>query len=158
MLSVTVGGTSYTIDEPAFKLSPKLAERWRCQIYIWDYTGLVFFTYLAKVTVTDPVLGRLFTGFVAADIQDKTGTYPDPTTLHQLDCFDPRRIAENRTSNRQYTTPTYAGKIAADLISDVLSAEGVIANYATHKIQIASHQEKSHFQLVVQSFIEVLFE
>ncbi len=130
-LTVQVAGVSYTIDEPAFKYSPKLAERWKCQIYIWDYTGLVFFPYLAKVTVTDPVLGRLFVGFVAADIQDKTNTYPDPTTLHQIDCFDPRRLAENRTSNRQYTTPTYAGKIAADMIADVLQYEGVIANYAT---------------------------
>src|SRR6266699_2284340 len=131
MLTVQVAGTSYAIDEPAFKYSPKLTERWRCQIYIWDYTGTVFFPYLAKVTVTDPVLGRLFVGFVAADIQDKTNTYPDPTTLHQLDCFDPRRLAENRTSMRQYTTPTYAGKIAADMIADVLQYEGVIANYAT---------------------------
>ncbi len=131
MLTVQVAGVSYTIDEPAFKYSPKLAERWKCQIYIWDYTGTVFFPYLAKVTVTDPVLGRLFVGFVAADIQDKTNTYPDPTTLHQLDCFDPRRLAENRTSQRQYTTPTYAGKIAADMIADVLQYEGVIANYAT---------------------------
>ena len=130
-LTVQVAGVSYTIDEPAFKYSPKLAERWKCQIYIWDYTGLVFFPYLAKVTVTDPVLGRLFTGFVAADVQDKTNTYPDPTTLHQLDCFDPRRLAENRTSQRQYTTPTYAGKIAADMIADVLQYEGIIANYAT---------------------------
>lgn len=130
MLTVTVGGTPYTISEPDFKYSPKLAERWRCQIYIWDYTGTVFFTFMQKVTVTDPVLGRLFTGYVAADIQDKTNTYPDPTTLHQLDCFDPRRLAENRTSNRQYTTPTFAGKIAADMISDVMAAEGIIANYA----------------------------
>ncbi len=126
-LTVQVAGVSYIIDEPQFKYSPKLAERWKCQIYIWDYTGTVFFPYLAKVTVTDPVLGRLFTGFVAADIQDKTNTYPDPTTLHQLDCFDPRRLAENRTSNRQYTTPTYAGKIAADMIADVLQYEGIIA-------------------------------
>ncbi len=138
MLTVQVAGVSYTIDEPAFKYSPKLAERWKCQIYIWDYTGLVFFPYLAKVTVTDPVLGRLFTGFVAADIQDKTNTYPDPTTLHQLDCFDPRRLAENRTSQRQYTTPTYAGKIAADMIADVLQYEGIIANYATQFVTTQS--------------------
>ena len=137
-LQVTVGGTTYTIDEDQFKLSPKLAERWRCQIYIWDYTGTVFFSYLQKVTVTDPVLGRLFTGYVAADVQDKTNTYPDPTTLHQLDCFDPRRLAENRTSNRQYTTPTFAGKIAADMISDVMSAEGIIANYATQFVTTAA--------------------
>jgi len=131
VLTVKIGGTPYIIDEPAFKLSPKLAERWKCTIYIWDYTGTVFFTYLMKVTVDDPVLGRLFTGFVAADIQDKSNTYPHPTTLHQIDCFDPRRLAENRTSNRVYTTPTFAGKIAADLVSDVLAAEGVLANYAT---------------------------
>ena len=131
MLTVKIGNVPYTIDEPAFKLSPKLAERWKCTIYIWDYTGTVFFTYLMKVTVDDPVLGRLFTGFVAADIQDKSNTYPHPTTLHQIDCFDPRRLAENRTSNRVYTTPTFAGKIAADLVSDVLAAEGVLANYAT---------------------------
>src|SRR6266487_2827152 len=131
MLTVKIGNVPYIIDEPAFKLSPKLAERWKCTIYIWDYTGTVFFTYLMKVTVDDPVLGRLFTGFVAADIQDKSNTYPDRTTLHQIDCFDPRRLAENRTSNRVYATPTFAGKIAADLVSDVLAAEGVLANYAT---------------------------
>src|SRR6266567_37368 len=131
MLTVKIGNVPYIIDEPAFKFSPKLAERWKCTIYIWDYTGTVFFTYLMKVTVDDPVLGRLFTGFVAADIQDKSNTYPDRTTLHQIDCFDPRRLAENRTSNRVYTTPTFAGKIAADLVSDVLAAEGVLANYAT---------------------------
>ncbi len=130
-LTVKIGNVPYIIDEPAFKFSPKLAERWKCTIYIWDYTGTVFFTYLMKVTVDDPVLGRLFTGFVAADIQDKSNTYPDRTTLHQIDCFDPRRLAENRTSNRVYTTPTFAGKIAADLVSDVLAAEGVLANYAT---------------------------
>src|SRR6266700_7792534 len=130
-LTVKIGNVPYIIDEPAFKFSPKLAERWKCTIYIWDYTGKVFFTYLMKVTVDDPVLGRLFTGFVAADIQDKSNTYPHPTTLHQIDCFDPRRLAENRTSNRVYTTPTFAGKIAADLVSDVLAAEGVLANYAT---------------------------
>ena len=133
-LQVTIGGTPYTIDEDSFKLSPKLTERWRCQIYIWDYTGTVYFTYMQKVVVTDPVRGRLFYGFVAADVQDKTNTYPDPITLHQLDCFDPRHLAEIRTSNRQYTTPTFAGKIAADLISDVLAAEGVIANYATQAV------------------------
>ncbi len=149
MLTVQVAGVSYTIDEPAFKYSPKLAERWKCQIYIWDYTGLVFFPYLAKVTVTDPVLGRLFTGFVAADIQDKTNTYPDPTTLHQLDCFDPRRLAENRTSQRQYTTPTYAGKIAADMIADVLQYEGIIANYATQFVTTQSDWQTGTLSNVV---------
>src|SRR6266581_4145642 len=47
-LTVQVAGVSYTIDEPAFKYSPKLAERWKCQIYIWDYTGLVFFCQVGK--------------------------------------------------------------------------------------------------------------
>ncbi len=149
MLTVQVAGTSYAIDEPAFKYSPKLTERWRCQIYIWDYTGTVFFPYLAKVTVTDPVLGRLFVGFVAADIQDKTNTYPDPTTLHQLDCFDPRRLAENRTSMRQYTTPTYAGKIAADMIADVLQYEGIIANYATQFVTTQSDWQTGTLSNVV---------
>ncbi len=148
-LTVQVAGVSYTIDEPQFKYSPKLAERWKCQIYIWDYTGAVFFPYLAKVTVTDPVLGRLFVGFVAADIQDKTNTYPDPTTLHQLDCFDPRRLAENRTSNRQYTTPTYAGKIAADMIADVLQYEGVIANYAVQSVTTQSDWQTGTLSNVV---------
>src|SRR5260370_23255084 len=86
----------------------------------------------------DTPLGRLFTGYLAADIQDKTNTYPDPTTLHQIDCFDPRRLAENRTSQRQYTTPTFAGKIAADMIADVLQYEGIIANYAVHSITTQS--------------------
>jgi hypothetical protein len=134
-LQITIAGTPVTFLEDSFQLHLKIDERQRCQFTVIDYTGTQFYSRGMQVVVTDPVLGRLYQGYVINDKQDKSNVYPDPTVEHQIDTIDNIYLAAKRTSKLTYTNPTLAGKIAVDMVRSVLGAEGVVANYAVDENQ-----------------------
>ncbi len=96
-----------------------------------DTLGTTFFSYGEQVVITDSAQGVLFVGYVSDDQYNKQNTYADVSVEHQITCVDNRHLADKRTSNLTYVTPTSAGKIVTDMIDQVLAAEGVIGTYAT---------------------------
>ncbi len=129
-LQITIAGSQVNFEEDSFILHQTIDERWRCEFTVIDYTGAQFYQRGSQVLVTDPVLGRLFQGYVIDDKQDKSNVYPDPTIEHQIQAIDNIYLAAKRTSNIVYTTPILSGKVVVDMVQQVLSQEGVVANYA----------------------------
>ena len=126
-VTVTIAGVEVAFDEDSWQLHLTADERQRAQMTVLDYTGTTFYTTKEQIIITDPVLGRLFAGVIIDDKQDKSNVYPDPTVEHQIDTVDNFYFVGKRTSNRQYTTPTYTSKIVFDAVSDVLASEGIVA-------------------------------
>jgi hypothetical protein len=129
---VTIGGIGIVFDEDSFQASFKENERARCQFTVLDYDGSLTFQYMEHVQVfgqgfTDPI----FTGYLVDDTLDKSNSMSDGMIEHKIDCVGKELIADSRTSDRLYTVPTPAGQMVLDAMSDTLTAEGVIAYYAT---------------------------
>ena len=126
--TLNIGGSSYTMIEDQFDLTLTLDERQRFRCDFIDSGGTVHLQKDEQVTVSDPVLGTIFTGYLYTD--KETPLYPSGAIQHSIDCIDDRRVADKRTYTRNYTTPQPAGKIAIDQISSTLLAEGITQNFA----------------------------
>jgi hypothetical protein len=126
--TLTIGGNAYTMIEDTFDLTLSLDERQRFQCDVIDYTGSAHFVKGQSVSISDPVLGTIFTGVLNSD--KEVPMYPSGTILHSIDCIDKGHyIADKRTYSAVYDTATYAGKIVVDQIDSILSAEGITQNY-----------------------------
>lgn len=138
-LTITIAGQSVIFDEDSFTISYKQNERWRCQFTMLDYTGLLpAFDYMDAVQIVDANLGPLFTGYVIDDILDKSNTLTSGATEHKIDCVGKEMAADQQTSDRLYTVPTPAGQVVLDALKDALTAEGIIAYYASLESSAAS--------------------
>src|SRR5579859_821974 len=124
----TIGGVVYTMIEDQHDLTNSVNERQRFKCDIIDYTGLAHFVKGEQITITDPGLGMVFNGFINSD--KETPQYPSGAILHEIDCIDQHYLADKRTYTQTYETPTLAGKIAVDMLSNVLLAEGITQNFA----------------------------
>lgn len=128
--TLTVGGVAYTMIEDTFDLTNSIGERQRLKCDVIDYAGTAHFVKGEQVVVTDPALGTIFSGYLYTD--KEYPQYPSGAILHEMDCIDQHYLADKRTYTRTYSTSTYAGKIAGDMLHDVLLAEGVNQNFAVH--------------------------
>lgn len=136
-VSITIAGSTVTFDEGSFQLQLKADERQQCTFTVIDYTGTLFFSRGEQVTVTDPTLGLLYTGYIVDVAQDKSNTYPDPTIEHQISCVDNLYLADKRTSNLLYSTPNTAARLVLDQIA-VLAPEGVTTAQAQSAVTTQS--------------------
>lgn len=103
-------------------------QRWQCDIM--DYTGTAHFSKGEQVVVTDPVLGILFQGFINSD--KALPIYPSGIVRHSIDCVGLEDIPSRRTYTATYSTSQLAGKIAVDMLNNVLLPEGIVQNFAEH--------------------------
>src|SRR2546423_2764454 len=127
-LTLTIAGSTYPILHGSFKLSTKIDETSELDVTVIDVNSAWAFQKGQQVSLSDTSQGTLFTGFVnTSQINKVPGS--NTARYHQLVCIDNHFIALKRTSNRVYNGQ-YAGVIVADMVNDVLSAEGVTANYA----------------------------
>lgn len=134
--TMTIGGSTVTMIEDMHDSTKQLDEVGRLQCDVIDYTGLLHFQKGDQVVITDPVLGVMFRGFLNTD--KEVPQYPSGAILHSIDCTDMRYIADKRTYTANYATSTYASKIVADQLNQVLSQEGIGVNYAVHEDTTAS--------------------
>lgn len=125
---LTIGGAPYTLIEDSLDIVKALDERQRMQVDVIDYAGTAHFQKGEQVILSDPVLGTVFRGIMNSD--KEVLQYPSGAILHSLDCVGPNHWADKRTYTRTYRSPTYAGKIFIDHLTDVLAQEGVTKNYA----------------------------
>lgn len=159
-LTVTIGGVSYPIIEnngnpepgytsggtsnstssssgiaggsdSGYQQTNNAQERQRWQCDIMDYTGTAHFSKGEQVVITDPVLGIMFQGYVNSD--KVLPIYPSGIIRHSLDCVGLEWLPSKRTYTRTYSTSQLAGKIAVDMLNDVLLDEGVTQNWAEHE-------------------------
>jgi|SRR5579859_2982486 len=124
----TIGGVQYIMIEDQHDLTNALDERQRFKCDIIDYSGTAHFVRGEQVVVSDPALGVFFTGFINSD--KEVPQYPSGAILHTIDCIDLHYLADKRTYTRTYPNPTLAGKVAVDMLDDVLVAEGISPNFA----------------------------
>jgi hypothetical protein len=128
--TLTIGSVTYpniAIIEDQFDFTASLQERGRFQCDVIDYTGN-HFVRGEIVTVSDPVLGNVCTAFI--DTDKEVPEYPTGWITHTIDCIGLEWLAGKRTYTRTYTTSSTAGKILVDMLSSVLSQEGIYQNYA----------------------------
>jgi hypothetical protein len=131
--TITIGQYTYpdiAMIEDQFDATLNLQERGRFQCDVIDYVG-VHFQKGEQVTVTDPNVGTVFFGVINTD--KEVPQYPTGWILHSIDCIGPEWFADKRTFTRTYSTSAQAGKIVVDQLSNVLSQEGLAANYAEHE-------------------------
>lgn len=134
--TLLIGGVSYTFvennsgDDSGVDQTNMVDERQRLLLDVIDYTGSAHFVYGEQVTLTDPVLGIIFSGIINTD--KEVNKYPSGVIRHSIDCIDLSYFAGKRTYTRTYDTPTFAGKIMVDHLHDVLAAEGITQSYALH--------------------------
>lgn len=128
--SLTIGTTTYpsiAIIEDQYDQTDNLQERGGLQCDIIDYVG-VHFQRGEQVIVTDPVLGTIFSGFV--DTDKERPLYPSGYIYHTINCMGMHYLADKRTYTATYSTSALAGKIAVDILSNVLTIEGIVQNFA----------------------------
>lgn len=128
--ALTIGSTTYpsiAIIEDQYDQTDNLQERGGLQCDVIDYVG-VHFQHGEQVTVIDPVLGTVFNGFV--DTDKERPLYPSGYIYHTLNCIGMHYLADKRTYTATYATSALAGKIAVDILSNVLTVEGIVQNFA----------------------------
>lgn len=135
----TSGGTANTTSSNAgiaggsdsgYQQTNNAQERQRWQCDIMDYTGTAHFQKGEPVVVTDPILGILFQGFINSD--KALPIYPSGIIRHSIDCVGLEDIPSRRTYTATYSTSQLAGKIAVDMLNNVLLSEGIVQNFAEH--------------------------
>jgi len=109
-------------------------QRWQCDIM--DYSGTAHFQPGESVVITDPVLGILFQGYVNSD--KILPIYPSGILRHSLDCIGLEYLPGKRTYTATYSTSQLAGKIAVDMLNNVLLPEGITQNWAEHEDSTAA--------------------
>lgn len=127
---LTIGTTTYpdiVMIEDKYDQTDSLQERGRFQCDVIDYVG-VHFVKGERVTVTDPQLGIIFSGFLNSD--KEVLEYPSDYILHTIDCIGMHYLADKRTYTKTYDTAALAGKIVVDQLENVLTQEGITVNYA----------------------------
>lgn len=128
-LTVSISGTIYPVRVGSWSIGDQLDQITQCSFTIQDDAGAWHFSKGQQVTVADSVAGTLFTGFIETCKEQKI---PGQSSIqHEIACNDNEDILARRTTNAQYSNQ-YSGVIMAGMINDVLSAEGITANYAVH--------------------------
>lgn len=125
--TATIAGASVAIQNPTFGTEDRVEERTRCSFAVIDLAGTTTFSKGQPVTITDSVLGTMFTGYV--NQPKATVLYPNPGRLWAIDCIDETWLADKRTSQKSYKNQ-FAGTIAVDQVQRYGAAEGLTCKAA----------------------------
>lgn len=127
-MSLTVLIAGNTVDVQSIQRPDKIDQHTTLTITVIDSSGTAFYQRGQPITVTDSILGTIFTGYVAQP--QMRVLYPSPQKLWTLVCTQRGDyLAAKRTSNKIYSNQ-FAGTIFIDQIQRYLSAEGITAKAA----------------------------
>lgn len=126
-LTANIAGTIYPVLNGFYTLSDKVDQRSTVSLTIFDANGTYSFQYGQSVVITDTLEGVKFTGYVHKPSGVKYAA--NAAIAYTIDCIDKTSLTDWATTNKTYINQ-YAGVIAAGMVNDVLSAEGITANYA----------------------------
>ncbi len=117
----TIGSTQIVL-EGSPNLQDRIDQRTQFSLTVIDQVGTALFEKGQPVTITDSILGVLFTGFVNQPSCQLL--YPSTQKLWTLACVDNTSLLDNPTSNKTYTNQ-FAGTIVVDQIQRYAAADGV---------------------------------
>lgn len=124
---VSVAGSPVPIFNNSCSVTDTLDGRSTATFTVLDSTGQLHFVYGMQVTITDSVLGLVFSGYVS----DATETNYPPNAMVEsvVNCIDQHYLADKRVARQDYSN-FYAGDIVTSLLANYLAAEGVTSSYA----------------------------
>jgi len=126
-LTIIIGTTNITTVENA-SVEYTSDGRSTATITVRDLAGAYDFQPRTSVTINDSTNNYSFEGVV--NDSQKTPDADGTALIHTVNCVD----ASDTAGKRYYSGPEWqnrtAGDIATDLVANVLSAEGITANYA----------------------------
>lgn len=137
VLTCLVNGVSYPVKiETSFTATDALETRGELEITLVDTTGAATFTRGQPLTLSDDVLGTLYTGYVLSDRRERYG--PASTAVdHTLTCTDLTYRLDKRENTTNYLE-WYAGDIAVDFVESTLANEGItVAAAQRHESTVA---------------------
>jgi hypothetical protein len=103
-------------------------QKTQCTVVVIDLAGTAFYQRGMPISVTDSILGSVFTGYLHSPVMSLL--YPNPGRLWTIDCIQRGDyLAGKRTSNKIYNNQ-YGGTVAVDQIQRYGSAEGLSAKAA----------------------------
>ncbi len=130
--TVTLSGVTYPILDKTLKITESVTQTSRADFTVYDSTGVVHFQFRQEVTITDSVLGLVFSGYVYDSTE--TNYYPQAAIKHVVTCTDQRDLMTKRVASGlnddANMSNQYAGDNVVYLLANYLSQEGVTASYA----------------------------
>jgi hypothetical protein len=125
-LSCTIANVS--VDVQSISRPDPIDQKTICTITVLDSVGTAFYQRGMPVTITDSILGSIFTGYVHSP--KMVPLYPNVNKLWTIDCVQRGDyLANKRTSNKTYANQ-FAGTIAVDQVQRNGATEGLSANAA----------------------------
>src|SRR5882757_9433717 len=125
--TVTINSVAYDIKKGTFKFGPAIEQRTKLSFTVLDPSNAFAFQKGQQVAMVDSATTIKFTGTVHSSIKHRLDG--SPVYLHDIDCNDMHQVADERATNRVYNKQ-YSGVIVAGMVNDVLSGDGITANYA----------------------------
>src|SRR6266550_1806832 len=125
--TIQIAGTTYDTKEGSFDFNPQIEQRSKLTFTVLDPNNAFNFVKGQQITLTDSASTIQFTGTVHTSVKYRVGD--GNYRQHDIDCNDLHQVADERSTNRIYTGQ-YAGVIFAGMTNDVLSGDGITANYA----------------------------
>lgn len=125
--TIQIVGTTYDIKGGSLDFHPQLEQRSKLAFTVLDPNNSFIFQKGQQITLTDSISSIAFTGTINTSIKYKVGT--GNFRQHDIDCNDLHQVADERTTNKIYNGQ-YSGVIMAGMSNDVLSGDGITANYA----------------------------
>jgi len=122
--TVSIAGVALPIQAGTLSINKALGQRSTCSFTVWDTTGLNHFVEGSQVTITNQNGVTDFYGFVQSSTEVRPGY--GSLLLHTIQCMDSVYLADKRLIAKTYTA-MQAGKIVQDILTNVLSLEGVTA-------------------------------
>lgn len=125
--TIQINGVAYDIKEGSIRFNPQIEQRTKLSFTVLDPNNSFTFQKGQQMTLTDSANTISFTGTVNTSIKYRIGT--GNFRQHDIDSNDMHQVADERATNRIYNGQ-FAGVIMAGMANDVLSADGITANYA----------------------------
>lgn len=129
-LTTTISGTAVAVLEGSIKTHDTLDQASTLSFAVLDSFGSVVYQPGQQVSITDSVLGLIYAGYIHT--AKKRNVTPNTTNIIDIDCIDQHYLADKTYSRKDYQSQ-YAGDIAADLLSNYLIGNGVMAAYAVRR-------------------------
>lgn len=135
MLTVKINDAPVKVLVASANVDDTIDQRATAQFTVVDESGMNHVQPGLPVVITDTFAitplnpdGLVFSGYV--DNVDESNLPPNPTIKSTCQCAGQHYLADKRYYNGPEFTSVYAGDIATEFISSVLSQEGVTASFA----------------------------
>ncbi|BCL83168.1 hypothetical protein ccbrp13_56330 [Ktedonobacteria bacterium brp13] len=127
-MSLTASIAGVLVGVQSISRPDQIDQKTTCTITVIDSAGTAFFERGQPVTITDSILGTVFTGFVHNP--QMTLLYPSVEKMWTIDCIQKGDyLSAKRTSNKTYNNQ-YSGTVVVDQIQRYGASEGLLANAA----------------------------